>query len=70
MSTQLSPFSNEELVPIPECSSFAQKNYFALHKSGADQTTVRQALQYSLRLENQVDREISRVQEILKRTNL
>ena len=47
----------------------AQKNYFALRKSGADQTTVRQALQYSLRLENQVDREISRVQEILKRTN-
>ncbi len=47
----------------------AQKNYFALRKSGADQTTVRQALQYSLGLENQVDREISRVQEILKRTN-
>ena len=47
----------------------AQNNYFALRKSGADQTTVRQALQYSLGLENQVDREISRVKDILKRNN-
>ena len=45
----------------------AQRNYFALRKSGADQTTLRQSLQYSLWLENQVDREISRVVEILKR---
>ncbi len=43
----------------------AQRNYFALRKAGADQIEMRQALQYSLGLENQVDREISRVQAIL-----
>ncbi len=48
----------------------AQKEYFALRKGGADQTTLRQALQYSLGLENQVDREISRVDEILKRQSM
>lgn len=45
----------------------AQKAYFTLRKQGADQTRVRQALQHSISLENQVDREISRVNEILKR---
>lgn len=45
----------------------AQREYFSLRKSGADQITLRQALHYSLELEGQVDREIVRVQEILKK---
>lgn len=47
----------------------AQKEYFALRKQKADQTTVREALRYSLDLESKVDKEIERVQEILTREN-
>ena len=47
----------------------AQKEYFALRKQKADQTTVREALRYSLDLESKVDKEIERVQEILTRVN-
>lgn len=47
----------------------AQKEYFALRKQKADQTTVREALRYSLYLESKVDKEIERVQEILTRLN-
>lgn len=43
----------------------AQRNYFALRKQGADQTTLKQALQYSLGLENKVDSEIKRVRQVL-----
>jgi len=44
----------------------AQKEYFALRKQKADQVTLKQALQHSMGLEGQVDREIGRVQEILR----
>ena len=44
----------------------AQKEYFALRKSGADKVTVGQALSYSIDLEWKVDKEIERVQGILK----
>ncbi|MBQ7539743.1 MAG: hypothetical protein IJT13_01310 [Bacteroidaceae bacterium] len=43
----------------------AQKNYFSIRKSG-DQIATKQALQYSIRLEAQVDAEISRVCKLLK----
>ena len=45
----------------------AQKEYYTLRKEGADQTTLKEALRYSIGLEGQVDREISRVNEIMKR---
>jgi len=48
----------------------AQKEYFALRKEGADQTTMKEALRYSLDIERQVDNEINRVQEILKRQSI
>jgi len=48
----------------------AQKEYFALRKEGADQTTKKEALRHSLDLERQVDNEISRVHEILKRQSI
>lgn len=44
---------------------YAQQNYFALRKSGADQTEVKQALKYSIELEGRVDAEIRRVSELL-----
>lgn len=44
----------------------AQKEYFALRKQKADQVTLKQALQHSMGLEGQVDREIERVYDILK----
>lgn len=47
----------------------AQKEYFALRKEKADQTTVKEALRHSLDLESKVDREIERVREIILRQN-
>ena len=47
----------------------AQKEYFALRKEKADQTTVREALRHSLDLESKVDQEIERVRDILLRQN-
>ena len=47
----------------------AQKEYFALRKEKADQTTVKEALRHSPDLEGKVDREIERVREILLRQN-
>ena len=47
----------------------AQKEYFALRKEKADQTTVREALRHSLDLESKVDKEIERVRDILLRQN-
>lgn len=44
----------------------AQKEYFALRKQKADQATLKQALQYSMGLEAQVDSEINRVYDILR----
>ena len=43
----------------------AQKAYYAICKS-TDQVAKKQALQYSIRLEAQVDAEINRVHEILR----
>lgn len=47
----------------------AQKEYFALRKEKADQTTVKEALRHSLDLESKVDKEIERVRDILLRQN-
>lgn len=47
----------------------AQQNYFALRKQKADKTTVNQALQYSIGLEQAVDAEITRVRNILTGQN-
>ena len=49
----------------PREMRIAQKNYFSIRKSG-DQIATKQALQYSIRLEAQVDAEISRVCKLLK----
>ena len=43
----------------------AQQIYFAIRKSN-DQVAKKQALQYSIELEAQVDAEINRVHEILR----
>lgn len=44
----------------------AQRNYFALRKTG-DKLVISQALQQSLDLERRVDAEIARVNDILSR---
>ena len=43
----------------------AQQNYFAMRKS-SDTVAKKQALQYSIDLEQRVDAEISRVNEVLR----
>ena len=47
----------------------AQQNYFAIRKSN-DQVAKKQALQYSIELEAQVDAEINRVHEILRQRSI
>lgn len=47
----------------------AQQNYFAIRKSN-DQVARKQALQYSIELEAQVDAEINRVHEILRQRSI
>lgn len=47
----------------------AQQNYFAIRKSN-DQVAKKQALQYSIELETQVDAEINRVHEILRQRSI
>ena len=47
----------------------AQQNYFAIRKSN-DQVAKKQALQYSIEPEAQVDAEINRVHEILRQRSI
>ncbi|MBP3768421.1 MAG: hypothetical protein J6I31_09130 [Prevotella sp.] len=47
----------------------AQQSYFAIRKSN-DQVAKKQALQYSIELEAQVDAEINRVHEILRQRSI
>ena len=47
----------------------AQQSYFAIRKSN-DQVAKKQALQYSIELEAQVDAEINRVHEMLRQRSI
>jgi len=47
----------------------AQQSYFAIRKSN-DKVAKKQALQYSIELEAQVDAEINRVHEILRQRSI